>query len=262
MTEIRPQSITVPNILPLIALKNTVLFPKVVIPLIVQRPKSVAAMEAALAADRFVFFVSQKNLEDEIAETDLFSVGTIGRIISVFKLPDGSAKIDVEGVARARIVQYTGFNPCLAVQVEPMVSTVSIDEPENAALLRRVIEQFKEIAQVRSFPAILPEVVYLMSQLRDAEQIIGLVAANLNLDIRQQQDILEMREHADALRQLNVYLSREWKSWRPRSLSPARPRRKSVACRRNSSSANSSRALRRSLAWTRRTPNSPTSARR
>ena len=209
MAELSINNTTVSDQLPLIALKNTVLFPKVVIPLIVQRAKSIAAMEAALSADRLVLFVTQKNVEDETGEDDLFSVGTIGRIISVFRLPDGSAKVDVEGVGRARIVQYLGFAPFLRVRVEPIASTDSMESPENSALLRRVLEQFKHVAEVRSFPAILPEVVYLMTQLRDAEQIIGLVAANLNLDMRQQQDILEMRQHGDAMRQLNIYLSRE-----------------------------------------------------
>jgi ATP-dependent Lon protease len=195
--------------IPLVALKNTVLFPKVVVPLIVQRAKSIAAMDAALATDRLVLFVTQKNVEDDITEKDLFSVGTIGRIISVFRLPDGSAKVDVEGVSRARIASYIAHEPFIRVRIEPIVAADSMESPENAALLRRVLEQFKHVAEVRSFPAIMPEVVYLMTQLRDAEQIIGLVAANLNLDVRQQQDILEMRDHSDAMKQLNVYLSRE-----------------------------------------------------
>lgn len=209
MSELRTTTITVPRQLPLIAIKNVVLFPKVVIPLIVQRPKSIAALEAAVAADRLVLFVTQKNVEDEISETDLFSVGTVGRIVSVFRLPDGSAKIDVEGIGRARIASYTGFSPFLAVQVDPVISTQSMETAENAAVLRRVVEQFKAIAEARSFPQVLPDVVYLMTQLRDPEQIIGLVAANLNLDVRQQQDVLEMREYVDSMRQLNVYLTRE-----------------------------------------------------
>ncbi len=194
---------------PLIALKNTVLFPKVVIPLIVQRPKSIAALEASLASDRLVLFVTQKNIEDDIGENDLFSVGTVGKIISVVRLPDGSAKVDVEGLSRARITQYVGFAPYIQVRATTVESIDSMESPENSALLRRVLEQFKHVAEVRSFPAILPEVVYLMTQLRDAEQIVGLVAANLNLDMQQQQEILEMRGHGDALRQLNIYLSRE-----------------------------------------------------
>ncbi|HUO75787.1 MAG TPA: endopeptidase La [Candidatus Paceibacterota bacterium] len=209
MTELQLNHTAVSSQLPLIALKNTVLFPKTVIPLVVQRAKSIAAMEAALAADRMVLFVTQKNLEDDIAEDDLFSVGTVGRIISAFRLPDGSAKIDVEGIGRARIVSYAGFNPFLSVHIEPVISSAVMDSPENSALMRHVIEQFTHVAQSPRVPNILPEVVNLMTQLRDPEQVIGLIAANLNLDVRQQQDILELREHPDALRQLNFFLVRE-----------------------------------------------------
>jgi ATP-dependent Lon protease len=209
MTELRINNIAVSEHLPLIALKNVVLFPKVVIPLIVQRPKSIAAMEAAVASDRMVLFVTQKNLEDDVSEKDLFAVGTVGRILSVFRLPDGSAKIDVEGIGRARIAGYANYDPHMVVHVEPIFSTANMQSPENSAVFRRVLEQFKHVAEMRSFPAVLPEVVYLMTQLQDAEQVIGLVAANLALDVRQQQDVLEMHEYPEALRQLNVYLSRE-----------------------------------------------------
>ncbi len=209
MNDVRINTLTVSETLPLIALKNTVLFPKVVIPLVVQRPKSLAAMEQALAGDRTVLFVTQKNVEEDIAEDDLFSVGTVGRIISAFRLPDGSVKIDIEGVGRARIVGYASWNPYLSARIEPILSVESLETPENSALLRRVVEQFKEIAQSRTMGTILPEVVALMNQLRDPEQVIGLVTANLNLDVQQQQTILELREHVDALRQLNIHLGRE-----------------------------------------------------
>ncbi|HTP56724.1 MAG TPA: endopeptidase La, partial [Candidatus Paceibacterota bacterium] len=209
MTELQLNRTVVSSQMPLIALKNTVLFPKIVIPLFVQRPKSIAAMEAALQTDRMVLFVTQKNLEDDIAEDDLFSVGTVGRIISAFRMPDGSAKIDVEGVGRARIVSYAGFTPFLSVHIEPVISSAPMDNPENSALVRHVVEQFSQVAQNQSNPTIVPEVISLMTQLRDAEQIIGLIAANLKIDARQQQDILELREHPDALRRLNVFLARE-----------------------------------------------------
>ncbi|HYU65049.1 MAG TPA: LON peptidase substrate-binding domain-containing protein, partial [Candidatus Paceibacterota bacterium] len=80
----------IPEELPLIALKNTVLFPKIVMPLIVQRPKSVKALNDAMMRDQLILFVTQKNIEDEIGQDDLFQVGTVGRVISVFRLPDGS----------------------------------------------------------------------------------------------------------------------------------------------------------------------------
>jgi len=204
-----PHNLSVSEQLPIIALKNTVLFPKLVIPLMVQRAKSVGALEAAMATDRMVLFVTQRNLEDDVQETGLYQVGTIGRIVSAFKLPDDSWKVDVEGLARARIVDYLAHDPHFIARMEPLIPEPPAQTTQDEALLRRVLEQFKDVAQTRSFPAVVPEVLYVMSQIKDPEQIIGLVTANLNLDVREQQRILEMRDTAEALRQLNVFLSRE-----------------------------------------------------
>ncbi len=201
--------ITIPPELPLIALKNTVLFPKTVIPLIVQRPKSVNALQAAMDKHRLVLFVTQKNIEDDVDIKDLFTVGTIGRIISVFRLPDGSSKIDVEGITRACVVSFLDQAPYFKVHTELFSAERTANTLEEEALMRRVLEQFKEIAETRSFPTILPEVVYMMTRLKDAEQIIGLVTANLNLEVQDQQKILEIRSAAQALQQLNVFLTRE-----------------------------------------------------
>ncbi|HXV27095.1 MAG TPA: endopeptidase La [Candidatus Paceibacterota bacterium] len=209
MPEIRLNNMTVAEQLPLIALKNTVLFPKLVIPLMVQRSKSVAALEAAMSRDRLVLFTTQRNLEDDVNEEDLFQTGSIGRVISAFKLPDGSWKIDVEGVARARISAFMTHEPFFEVRYEPILPESTGSSAADEALVRRVLEQFQTVAKARSFPQVVPEVLYVMSQLKDAEQIIGLVTANLNLEVSEQQKILEMRNHADALRQLNAYLTRE-----------------------------------------------------
>ena len=95
MAEFKLGNITIPEELPLVALKNTVLFPKVVVPLIVQRPKSVGALDSAMTKDRLVLFITQRNTEDNVDRNDMFTVGTVGRVVSVFKLPDGSSKIDV-----------------------------------------------------------------------------------------------------------------------------------------------------------------------
>src|ERR1035437_5803578 len=120
MSEFKINNIIIPEELPVIALKNTVLFPKIVIPIIIQRPKSIGALEFAQAHNRLVLFVTQKNSEDDISRNDLFEVGTIGRIVSVFKLPDGSSKIDVEGLMRARLTDFVAEEPFLRVNAEPM----------------------------------------------------------------------------------------------------------------------------------------------
>lgn len=208
MSEFKANNILIPEQLSLIALKNTVLFPKVVIPLIVQRPKSIAALEDALAHERLVFFVTQKNIEDNISRRDVFTVGTIGRIVSVFKLPDGSSKIDVEGLVRARIADYLSEEPFFKVKAEPF-NLMTRNNLEEKAFLRRAIEQFRIISEARTFPTILPEIIYMMLQLKDTEQILSLMAVNLNLGIDDQQRILELESAIDALREMNVFLVRE-----------------------------------------------------
>ena len=100
-------NIIVPEELPLIPLKNVVLFPRVAIPLLVQRSKSVGSMEYAVSQDRLAVFVAQKNIYDDVDNKDLFAIGTVGKIFDVHKLPDGSSKIDVEGIARVVIKDYS-----------------------------------------------------------------------------------------------------------------------------------------------------------
>src|SRR3989344_738549 len=134
MADFKSNNILIPEELPLIAMKNTVLFPKVVIPLIVQRPKSVAALEHALAHERLVCFVTQKNTEDNIGRKDVFTVGTIGRVVSVFKLPDGSSKIDVEGLVRTRINDYLNEEPFFKVKAEPFNMILRNNLEEKAFL--------------------------------------------------------------------------------------------------------------------------------
>ncbi len=208
MSEFKINNIIIPEELPVIALKNTVLFPKIVIPIIIQRPKSIGALDFAQAHNRLVLFVTQRNSEDDISYSDLYDVGTVGRIVSVFKLPDGSSKIDVEGLTRARITGVVDEEPFLRVTAEPAALIIR-DSLDEKALLRRAIDQFRTISEARSFPTMLPEIIFMMSQLKDTEHLISLMTVNLNLEIENQQGILELESMLDILRQLNMYLSRE-----------------------------------------------------
>jgi len=194
----------------LIALKNTVLFPKVVIPLVVQRPKSISALEDAMNRDRLVFFVTQKSIEDNVQTKDLFEVGTIGRIVSIFKLPDGSSKIDVEGLARAKIAEILIEEPFFKVKAKPVASqNLAVENLEGKALVRLVIDQFRNISEIRSFPLVSSEIIYMMSQLKDADQLISLITVNLNPEIQDQQNILETENPYEALKKLSFFLTRE-----------------------------------------------------
>ena len=208
MSDYKINNILIPEALPIIALKNTVLFPKIVAPLIVQRPKSVAALDHALSRDKLVLFMTQRNIEDNISKKDLYDVGTVGRIVSVFKLPDGSSKIDVEGITRARVESFTQESPFFTAKARPF-PIILRNNLEEKAFLRQAIDQFKTISEARSFPTILPEIIYMMMQLKDTEQILSLMTVNLNLEIESQQKILELESALDGLRELNVFIVRE-----------------------------------------------------
>src|SRR3989338_4583851 len=210
MAQYKLNNILIPEELPLIALKNTVLFPKVVIPLVVQRPKSISALEDAMNRDRLVFFVTQKSIEDNVQTKDLFEVGTIGRIVSIFKLPDGSSKIDVEGLARAKIAEILIEEPFFKVKAKPVASqNLAVENLEGKALVRLVIDQFRNISEIRSFPLVSSEIIYMMSQLKDADQLISLITVNLNPEIQDQQNILETENPYEALKKLSFFLTRE-----------------------------------------------------
>jgi len=210
LAQFKINNILIPEELPLIALKNTILFPKVVIPLIVQRPKSVGALESAMNRDRLVFFVTQKNIEDNVRMDDLFKIGTIGRIVSVFKLPDGSSKVDVEGLIRARISELSKEDPFFVVKTNPIAArSLSTENLEEKALTRLVIDQFRNISEIKSFPSVSPEIIYMMSQLKDVDQLISLVTVNLSLEVQDQQNILETEDPREALKKLSLFLTRE-----------------------------------------------------
>ncbi|KKU75559.1 MAG: ATP-dependent protease La, partial [Candidatus Nomurabacteria bacterium GW2011_GWB1_47_6] len=208
MSEFKINNIIIPEELPVIPLKNTLLLPKLFIPIIIQRSRSIGALDFAQLHNRLVLFVTQRNSEDEISRKDLYEVGTIGRIVSVFKLPDGSSKLDIEGLVRARITEFIDEEPFFKVKAEPF-SLIIRDSLDEKALLRRVLEQFRAISEARSAPTILPEIVYMLSQLKDIEHLMSLMIVNLNIDVDNQQRLLELESVLDVLRQLNMYLSRE-----------------------------------------------------
>lgn len=206
--ELRKNSILNREEFPLVALKNVVLFPKIAIPLVVQRPKSVAGLEHALSKDGYLVFVAQKNLKDQAGPSDFFRLGTIGRIISTHRLTDGSFNINVEGVARVKITDFTQSEPFFKVKAE----TVSLDYKETVeseALARNIIEQFKKITEAKIFSPVLPNFLFGLQQIKDPEQLINLIVVNLNLELADQQDVLETLNLAEAMRKLNIFLTRE-----------------------------------------------------
>src|SRR3989338_4531481 len=128
---IKINDVSLSDEMPLIAIKNTVLFPRIIVPLVIQRPKSVAALEYAMARDNYVFFVAQRNLKDDTTVDDLYRVGTLGRIITSTRTPEGY-KVDVEGMARGEMPN---------LRYAPDV--------ESEALIRNILDIFKRVSETR-----------------------------------------------------------------------------------------------------------------
>jgi ATP-dependent Lon protease len=208
MSVFRIENFEIKDELALIPLKNVVLFPRVAIPLVVQRPKSVGSLNFSASQDKLVVFVAQKNIYDDVDQKDLFRVGTVGRIFEIHRLPDGSAKINVEGIARVKIKDFTQTEPFFKAKIEP-IKVASAYGVETEALMRATIEQFKKLTEVRGMPAVVQDLIIALNQVRDPEQIVYLIVINLNLELKDQQDILETVDSIEALKKVNFFISRE-----------------------------------------------------
>ncbi len=194
--------------LPFIALKNVVLFPHVAMPLLVQRPKSIDSLDFAMSKDKLLVFVAQKNVYDDVKIKDLFRVGTVGKVLDVHKLADGSFQVEVEGITRVVIEQFTQTDPFFKVKVSPFL-TEQDNSVESEVLMRTTIEQFRKIMESRTLPGALPKLLSVLSRIKDPEQVINLISMNLNLDLKDQQSILETANIREALKRLNIFITRE-----------------------------------------------------
>ena len=194
--------------LPVIALKNVVLFPRIAMPLVVQRDKSLSAIDEAMSRDRLVIFVGQKNPSDNVEVDEMFSVGTVGKVFEVHKMPDGTSRVDVEGIARVRIGEFIQTEPFFKAIAEDF-KTTGIKSIEIEAIMRTVSDQLRKIISLRAVSGPLSDVMVALSQVRDPEQIVYLAAMNLNLDVNDQQAILETADIMEALKKVSFYLNRE-----------------------------------------------------
>src|SRR6476661_4863470 len=176
--------------LPVLPLRDVVIFPYMVIPLLVGRAASLAAVEAALAGDRWLFLVAQRTADtQDPAAADLFRVGVAGRVLQVARLPNGTTKVLVEGVARAKVTRYAPTEKVLRAIITPF----ALDEPaggaDERAMARRVVTLFEEyVALHRRLPA---EVVSLVQGTEAREKQAFAIAAHMLVRLDQRQDYLQ-----------------------------------------------------------------------
>jgi len=195
------------RVLPLLPLRDVVVFPHMVIPLFVGRPKSIKALEAAMEEGKNVVLVAQKSAaKDEPAPEDLYAVGTVSTILQMLKLPDGTVKVLVEGVHRASIVRVLTEKANFEAEVDP-VATDEADSTEIEAMRRTLLTQFDQYVKLNK--KIPPEVLTSLSGIDGAGRLSDTIAAHLPLKLEQKQQILEMYEVARRLEQLLQLLETE-----------------------------------------------------
>jgi ATP-dependent Lon protease len=194
--------------IPVLPLREVVIFPYVVIPLLVGRQPSLAAIEAAAETDKLILLVAQKEGEtQEPGAADLHRVGVIGRVLQVARLPNGSTRVLVEGFARAKITRYISGGPFMRAVTEPLEWVDPAPETETRALANRVLSLFEEyVALHRRIP---PEVVGLIQSTESEERQAWGVAAHMAIKFELRQKLLEARKLKDLLETLSNTLGSE-----------------------------------------------------
>lgn len=196
--------------LPMIPLRDTVVFPALVIPLLVSRGKSVKSTEESMERyEHQVVLVVQKNGEIEEPKTaELYSVGAVSNIIKLFKLPDGTVKILVEGISRARIINYTQEDPFFKVRIERIKEeTPKILSVEIKALMQNLMRQFERSVELGK--AIPPEVLVAMVNIEEPGRLSDFIAFHLNLKTEEKQEILEALDPKERLEKVSLFLNKE-----------------------------------------------------
>ena len=199
----------IPGILPLMPVRDVVVFTDMVLPLFVGREKSVRAVQEAVAKEGYLFLATQMDPAIENPDTDeIFTTGTVSRVLRMLKLPDGSVKILVQGFAKARIVNYTRRRSLYRVKVEmiqePAIEKISL---KTEALMRNVREHCEKILVLRGEMG--GDAITILQSIEEPGKLADLVASNLRLNIEDSQQLLEITNPMQRLKKVNHLLSRE-----------------------------------------------------
>ncbi|RMB36266.1 ATP-dependent proteinase [Sphingomonas sp. PP-F2F-G114-C0414] len=173
---------------PVLPLRDIVVFPHMIVPLFVGRDKSVAALEAAMAADKEIYLVAQVDpAEDDPSRDDLYSMGVTATVLQLLKLPDGTVRVLVEGKGRATLETLDESGDFLTATVEP-VADAEVEGPELIALMRSVVDQFENYAKLNR--KLSSETSVQLSEIEDASKLSDAVIANVQIKVAEKQAIL------------------------------------------------------------------------
>jgi len=190
------KSTDLPTTLPILALKNTVLFPGVVVPITIGRDKSIKAVNEAYESDKLIGVLSQKDLEEESpTDKDLYKIGAVARVIKLLKMPDGSSTAILQGRHRFELVKMIQTDPFLKAEVMYIHATDAEDKMEHDAKMASIKDMAKQIIELS--PNIPSEAVMMLQNIKKDGFLLNFIASNLNLDVIKKQHILEIESIAE-----------------------------------------------------------------
>ncbi len=207
--ETEEKSFKIPDELPLLPVRDIVIFPYMIIPLFVGRDFSINAIDEALSKDRLIFLAAQKKMQEETPKPDdIYEIGTVGIILRMLKLPDGRVKILVQGIAKGKIDEFIQEKPFYKVKITK-IEDEKVEEltSQDEALIREVKEKLNKMVSLGKI--ISPEVVMILESINSPGRLAELVAANIGLKVEELQKILEMRNPIEKLKLVHSYLSKE-----------------------------------------------------
>ncbi len=208
-SDLSDPQIQIPSELPVLPLRDIVIYPFMIVPLFVSRDRSIKAVDEALGQNRMIMLVSQRDVDKEDpSQADLFTVGTVAVIMRMLKLPDGRIRILIQGLSRARIDSASTGGDYLKAQITPISEPLP---PENSleveALVRNVRGSMERAASLGK--NISPEVLAIIANLDDAGRLADLSASNLELKVEDGQSVLDVSDPVKRLRRVNDLLSKE-----------------------------------------------------
>ena len=193
--------------IPILPLRDVVVYPHMVIPLFVGREKSIQALEAAMDNGKQILLVAQKSAaKDEPTQEDLYEIGTVSSILQLLKLPDGTVKVLVEGNKRARIINYLGQEEYFTAQIKELDDEV-VDERESEVLVRSLTTQFDQYVKLNK--KIPPEILTSLSSIEEPERMVDTIAAHMSLKLDEKQKILEVVDLRERVEHLMVLMESE-----------------------------------------------------
>jgi ATP-dependent Lon protease len=198
-----------PSVIPILPVRDVVVYPFMILPLFVGREKSIRAVDEALGRDRLILLAVQKDPEaEDPAAEDIFTVGTVAIIMRMLKMPDGRVKILVQGVSRARVAEYLRLDPYFEARIQEVAEAeLGAPTPDVEALIRSIKEQVGKAVNLGK--SLSPDVLVIINSLDHPGRLADLVASNLDLKVEQAQQVLETFDPLGRLRRIAEFLRKE-----------------------------------------------------